>query len=130
MGVSDIVLNPDSLLYRVDWKYNATDNNYVRWQGGEAMKTLDDAEITANNVAVVYTNVSVIDAIGRREIETVGEGEAAVYQDGKIFTAVWKKESTTDRLRFYTEDGKEIKWNAGKTWIEVVSTLEKVVSSE
>ena len=46
-------------------------------------------------------------------------------QDGKKIPAVWKKESANDRLRFFSEDGKEIKWNAGKTWVEVVSTLDK-----
>lgn len=121
---SDLSLYQDSSLYQVYWQYNREENNYLRLQHNEEMKASDGDFIKANNVAVVYTTISIIDSIGRREIETVGQGEALVLQDGKQITAVWKKEAAEDRLRFYAEDGKEIKWNAGKTWIEVLSTIE------
>ena len=112
----------DGLAYFTEWRYDASNNNYVRWQGGEEVKTFDGEQILADNVAVVYTSISIIDAIGRREIETVGEGDALVLQDGRKINAVWKKEAADERLRFYAEDGKEIVWNSGKTWVEVVST--------
>ncbi len=122
---SDLNLEAGSLAYGLSWKYDQEKNNYLRWQGSVEDKVEDGDKIYANNVAVVYTAISVIDSVGRREIETIGEGEALVLQDGKKIPAVWKKESANDRLRFFSEDGKEIKWNAGKTWIEVVSTLNK-----
>jgi len=122
---SDLVIGAKGSTYEVNWKYNQENNNYVRWLSGVENKVENGNKIFANNVAVVYTVISVIDNVGRREIETVGQGEALVLQDGKKITTVWKKESADDRLRFYTEDGKEISWNAGQTWIEVVSTLDK-----
>lgn len=118
----DLILYQDQPLYRVDWKYDANNNQYLRWQGGEEMKSADGASFLADNVAVVYTSIEILDVVGRREIETVGQGEALVSQDGRKISAVWKKESVDERLRFYAEDGKEISWNVGKTWVEVVST--------
>jgi hypothetical protein len=122
---TDVSLNSTEPLYQVTWKYNAEKNYYERWKtSGTVVKSYDGVEIVANNVAVVYTSIKVIDNVGRRKIETIGQGNAKVLQDGRIISAVWKKESANDRLRFYAEDGKEIKWNAGKTWIEIVSTTE------
>lgn len=118
---SDLIIG-GGFAYTTEWRYEAATNKYTRWQSGQEVKAEDGDSIFANNVAVVYTSISVIDSIGRREIETVGEGDALVLQDGRKITAVWKKESVDDRLRFYAEDGKEIVWNAGVTWIEVVST--------
>jgi len=122
---SDLILE-EGLAYETEWHYDQVSNSYVRWQGGVEVKSEDGDSILANNVAVIYTPISVLDGIGRLELETVGQGNALVLQDGKKITAVWKKESTNDRLRFYAEDGKEISWNAGKTWIEVVSTNQEI----
>ena len=36
----------------------------------------------------------------------------------------WNKSSADARLRFYDDKNNEIKWNAGKTWIEIVSSQE------
>ncbi|MFA6132216.1 MAG: DUF3048 domain-containing protein [Patescibacteria group bacterium] len=119
---SDLIIE-NGLTYKTEWRYDATTNNYIRWQSGAEVKSEDGDSILADNVAVVYTPVSVVDSIGRLELETVGQGEAVIVQDGRKINAVWKKESADERLRFYAEDGKEIGWNTGKTWIEVVSTV-------
>lgn len=78
------------------------------------------AEILADNVIVMQTDMEVIDAIGRREIRTRGEGTARVYQDGAAIQAVWKKESAESMLEFFDEQGIEIPLTVGVTWIEVV----------
>lgn len=108
--------------YKIEWRYDMTTNKYTRWQSEQEVKSEDRDSIFANNIAVVYTPISIIDSIGRREIETVGQGEALVLQDGRKIPTIWRKESADARLRFYAEDGKEIDWNVGKTWIEVIST--------
>lgn len=106
--------------YFVEWKYDSDLNAYVRFQGGSQMIMEDGAEIIANNVIVIKTDISVIDAIGRRETRTIGEGSAEVYQDGTAVVATWEKESQDKPLKFFDEAGLEIKMNAGVTWIEVI----------
>jgi hypothetical protein len=123
---TDLSLNSTEPLYQVTWKYNSEKNYYERWKtdGGKVVSG-DGDEIVANNVAVIYTSIEIIDEVGRREIQTIGEGEALILQDGRKIPAVWKKESAAERLRFFFEDGKEVTWNAGKIWIEVISILDK-----
>ncbi len=106
--------------YLVTWKYDATTNTYVRYQGGVQMIMEDGAQITANNVIVMKTDMEVIDWVGRREIRTVGTGLAELYQDGTAVAVTWKKERSDAPLKFFVEDGSEASMNIGKTWIEVV----------
>ncbi len=113
-------------VYDVKWAYQADSNQYLRLQGTEIMNTAFGDSVLANNVVVMATSITVIDSAGRRRITTVGEGDALVVQDGKIILGRWKKPERTERLRIYDAEGKEIKMNAGKTWIEVVPSLEGI----
>ncbi len=109
--------------YDVTWNYDATTNMYTRQQGGTSNFLEGSAEATANNVVVMQSDIEVVDSTGRRHIRTTGTDEAMVFQDGRVIVATWKKDTRTDRLRFYDSTGTEIAMNAGKTWIEVVGAL-------
>jgi hypothetical protein len=108
-------------VYAVDWLYNVETNLYERSQYKDPHVTESGEQIMADNVAVVLTDVKVIDSVGRRAIQTTGEGDGYVFQDGIVIEAIWKKPSKSERLKFYdrTTD-EEIVMNAGKTWIEIV----------
>ncbi|MBU4452814.1 DUF3048 domain-containing protein [Patescibacteria group bacterium] len=112
--------------YDIGWMYQAQTNNYLRMQGSRTMKMEDGAVIETNNVAIISTDIRIIDNEGRRSIVTTGEGDALIVQNGEVFLARWKKDDHDDRLKFYTSDGYEISFNAGKTWIEIVSSLSQV----
>jgi len=114
-------------LYLAGWEYDPETNDYVRYQSGYQMYMLDGAEIRANNIAILETDIVVLDEVGRRQLTTIGEGEAMVVQDGLIIEATWSKLSVKERLRFYNKNtSEEILFNAGITWIEVLGDLEKV----
>lgn len=108
--------------YRAEWKYDSASNRYRRTQAGLPYQSAEGDDVLANNVAVVVTDIEVIDDVGRRKIDTVGEGKAFVFQDGTAIEGTWKKASASERLRFYDATGNEIAMNAGKTWIEVVGS--------
>ncbi len=111
--------------YIIEWKYQTDSNQYRRFQNDALHEMEDGSLIDANNVIIMETDVEILDSIGRRRVRTIGEGKALVFQDGGMIEAVWKKPSRSDRLRFYDrERGEEIAMNAGKTWIEVVPSLE------
>lgn len=108
-------------VYVVDWIYDEKTGRYVREQFGEPHVVESGAQIMADNVAVVITEIEVIDNVGRREIRTTGEGNGYVLQDGRVIEATWRKPSKSERLKFYDRTtGIEIAMNAGITWIEVV----------
>lgn len=115
-------------LYDVAWKYDPASNDYTRIQDGVEFKTQAGANIVANNVAVLASDVAVVDGVGRRHIRTLGTGDALVVQDGTMILGTWKKDSIEDRLRFYNASGQEIRMNAGKTWIEVVPSLDRATT--
>lgn len=112
--------------YDVDWNYDVSMNAYTRAQGGTTNLIEGEAEATSSNVIVIETEIKVVDDTGRRHIRTTGEGDAMVFQDGRVIVATWRKDTRADRLRFYDADNNEIAMNAGKTWMEVVGSLGQV----
>ncbi|HUT22118.1 MAG TPA: DUF3048 domain-containing protein [Candidatus Bipolaricaulota bacterium] len=106
--------------YDVIWEYDPLDNGYLRFQSGKIYRTLAGQSLSAKNVVVVYAEVAVIDDYGRLRTQTVGSGQAVLFQDGLAKPGVWKKESNQDRLSFFDESGEEFQMNRGRTWINIV----------
>lgn len=111
--------------YRVTWNYNPKTNQYTRRQAGLPYEMQDGSGIAVDNVVALITTISTIDAIGRREVRTLGQGDAIIFQDGNAIQAIWKKPTSDDRIRFYDSNG-EVQMNTGHTWIEVVPGRESV----
>lgn len=120
--------------YVTSWSFDSVAKNYVSSnkeieRTNEATFSRPDHTVRAENVVVIVTDVAIIDAIGRRNVRTTGEGKAFVFQDGEKINGTWKKLSASERLRFFDRGGNEIAMNAGVTWIEVVgdeSQLEEI----
>lgn len=123
---SDVIVDFSTPTYRVTWDYDPETNRYTRLQAGEVQFMQNGEMLSANNVAILVTSVEILDEIGRRDIETVSEGKAFILQDGRAVEGAWKKNSAEERLRFYNEDGEEIVWNAGQTWVQVVPSEDYV----
>lgn len=114
-------------LYEARWKYDDQENKYLRYQNGELFTTTEGEWIWADNVVVIETEIEVVDAIGRRHIKTISEGDGLLFKNGEQFEVTWSKETLEDRIKFLEkETGEEITVNAGKTWIEVLPDLERV----
>ena len=87
--------------YRIYWQYDVNAKRYQRQQASKEHLTEDGHEIVADNVAIVITDVEILDAVGRRRVRTIGEGDAFVFQDGQIVEGTWRKPSPSERLRFF-----------------------------
>jgi hypothetical protein len=78
--------------------------------------------ITAKNVAVMVTDIwSADDNTAHLLYRTTGEGQAVVFQDGVAIEGSWEKPDPSERTRFYDAEGKEIAFNRGQTWVEVLA---------
>ncbi|MFA5413117.1 MAG: DUF3048 domain-containing protein [Patescibacteria group bacterium] len=106
--------------YEVGWQYDRESNDYLRYQAGVIQQDRNGEEVRAKNIAVQFTQMVVLDGVGRKDIETTGVGEAIIFQDGVRIDGTWQKETSEDRTKFYDEGGAEIKFNPGVTWVEVV----------
>jgi len=106
--------------YEVEYQYDKEENEYLRSQAGEPhLDELTEEQITVKNVVIQYVETRLADE-SRLSMETIGEGEAMVFMDGAMKGTTWKKTDREDRTKFYDLNGKEIRFNAGNTWIEVL----------
>lgn len=110
--------------YGVKWDYDSATNSYKRTNGGQPHIDLETKnQLTAKNVAVQFAKeTSGVDGHAHLLYGTIGTGDALIFQDGKVIDGTWKKASRTARTTFYDGAGKEIAFNRGQIWIEVIAT--------
>jgi hypothetical protein len=114
--------------YDVTWNYDASTNAYLRQTAGEKFIDLNtDAQMAAKNVVVQFVKqTGPIDDHKHMYYEVVGTGKAIVFQDGKAITGTWSKTSFTARTKFMDDAGKEIQFNPGPIWIELVPSTNTI----
>lgn len=108
--------------YEVNWQYDEGNNQYLRFNGGQAHKDLNnDEQLTAKVVVVQFMREKgPINELKHLLYTTTGTGKAIVFQDGQATQATWSKAKRQDRTVFKDSKGKEIKFNRGPIWIEIV----------
>ncbi len=114
--------------YEVNWRYDSTNNEYLRFNGGQAHKDLNNDEQLKAKVVVVQfmREKGPIDAEKHLLYTTTGTGKAIVFQDGQAIQATWSKAKRTDRTILKDSQGKEIKLSKGPIWIEIVPAGKEV----
>jgi len=115
--------------YKVTWRYqsNGKPTSYERFVNEEYQRSACSKDsnatafpIMAHNIIVQFVQIETVDDVGRREIKTIGSGEAYVLRSGLLVRATWKKENLASRTRFYDGKNEEIKLVPGSTWVQVV----------
>ena len=80
-------------------------------------------QLAFTNVFVLETSITVRDEIGHKEVDWDGASDSVGYyiSNGGVQKIHWSKEEKNEqsRLKFYDQDGKEIKINRGKSYIAV-----------
>lgn len=115
--------------YRVKWEYDSQGNIYKRINGGNLQEDFYYKEVlTAKNVVTQFMKeTSGVDEHKHLLYQTIGEGKAIVFLDGKAITGKWVKKDRVSQTRFYDSLGREIKFNRGLIWIEILPTTSKVI---
>ncbi len=120
----DIVYSrPD---FVVKWEYNKISNSFLRFQSEEAHTDNLGKQITAKNVVLAYMASTVLDKELRLKYKNIGSGQAVVCLDGTCRQAVWRKNSSRQRMFFEDSNGQEIALNRGTAWIEIVQPSQKI----
>ena len=111
--------------YKVVYTYDTKTNTYKRALAGLAHKdALNGKQIAPVVVAVVELNGNpIITRINEAgwSFQTIGSGKSTIFQDGLAVKGTWKKTDKKERIKFQDENGKEMKFNPGQMWIEVIS---------
>lgn len=117
---TDITLNFSTPGYKVLWTYDREANNYKRSNGGQPhTDQLTGVQLRSKNIAVAKVKASPLDDT-RLEMITTGSGDALIFHDGISIEGKWKKPARGDRMRFYDDEDREIEFNRGNTWVEII----------
>lgn len=108
--------------YAVRWDYDKTTNIYKRSNSGQPHLDFNTKEqITAKNVVIQFTKeTGPVDEHKHLLYTTIGTGRALIFQDGLVIEGKWSKQSRTERTLFFDGKGKEVKFNRGSIWIEIL----------
>lgn len=122
-NAKSISIDISSGTYNSSYSYDAKKNHYVRSQGGEVHKDREAGPITPKVVIVMKVPMERGFEDGYREqMQTIGKGEAFIFQDGTVTKATWNKSNKTAQIKFTGADGKDIALNRGQTWITAIDT--------
>jgi len=115
--------------YSVNWKYDAINNNYIRYNGGvEHVDFNTQKTITAKNIVIQFAKESrSIDEHLHNLYEVIGSGDGVVVQNGISTEVTWSKTNRVSRTIYKDKSGKEINFVPGNVWVEILP-LKTVVS--
>ena len=115
--------------FDAEFKYDRLKNIYLRSNGGQIHKDGNTKkQLFAKNVVIQYVpKEKVLDRKGRLEIKATGRGKGMILQDGKFINISWQKKNPSGRTIFYYPNGKEVEFNRGSTWVEVVPAGKAVI---
>lgn len=100
---------------------------YTRYYNGE--KHIDETTkeaLTATNIIIQEVGAKVIDDKLRLDMNTVGEGRGKYITAGKMVDITWKKASYEGITKYFDSNRKELILNPGKTWVQVVKSLDSI----
>jgi len=109
-------------LYNVTWKYDATQNIYHRYNGGEAQIDFNTKEIlSAKNIIVQFAKETrSIDEHKHNLYQMIGKGTGLLFQNGESQKISWSKATRTSGTVFKDSSGKEVNFVPGSTWVEIL----------
>ncbi len=118
--------------YSVKWSYDAKNNVYLRFNGGQPHLDKDTGkQLAAKNVVVLFMRESnANDGYTNNEhmlYGTKGTGKAEIFIDGQMTIGTWSKQSRTARLIVHDNTGSEIKFDRGLIWFEILGIAAPVV---
>jgi hypothetical protein len=119
--------------YDPHFDYDAATNTYKRSEAGQPhmAQHSDGSQVQIAPKVVVGMIVGLtagaLDAQGSAysNYQTVGSGDALVFQDGTVTKIHWAKPDVGSALSFTDDAGKPFKLDAGQTWITAVTDASK-----
>jgi hypothetical protein len=123
--VKQIDFNVSGAIYNPHYDYDPGSNSYKRSEGGKPHTDEKSGEQLMPKVVV-----GLVMPQGRNGIyttyQTIGSGEAYVFQNGTLNKGTWHKSANNSNFTFTDAAGKELKLNPGQTWFTVVGGADRV----
>ncbi len=101
--------------------YNADDGLYYRSQlGAPQADEMNGEQLAVSNVIFKICHGEVRDDHGYLAFGVHGTGDAYVFTNGKVIKGTWERNSDYEPNMFLDENGEEIVFNQGKTWVCII----------
>ena len=106
--------------------YNPATKKYTMIQGSTTMNLDDGTSVHPTNLIVEFVHVHAggyVDVDGNNSPDSVvvGNGEALILHDGKLWHKRWTRLNASDPTRYVDDKGNDIKLSPGQTWIMIVA---------
>jgi len=127
-----ITVSYSSSIFDVVYNYDPQKNIYLRNLAGEPHKDkITGAQLSPKTVVVMHADrvTSSTDGTQQSHAVTTGTGKAEIYMDGKKIEGTWKRASISDRTEFFDSAGKEVVFNRGQIWVNVIPPTGTTTSS-
>lgn len=126
--------NISSADYNVQYQYDAANNNYKRFEGGQPHMEMNQqgqqTQITPKVVIAMVMSYG-LESDGIHSVYgTIGSGPVYVFQDGSVTQGTWHKASNTAQITFTNSSGGTIKLDAGSTWLTALGSTSEVSYSK
>jgi hypothetical protein len=101
--------------YDVSYAWDPASATWMRFVHGEPHVVVGGEQIAPTNVVVQFT---VYD--GESSAQTVGEGDAWVFSDGRVRRGRWLRPAREQPARYVDANGEPIFLRPGRTWVELL----------
>jgi hypothetical protein len=101
--------------YDASYTWDAGSNTWKRFQHGEPHLVVGGEQIAPTNVVVQFTQYD-----GESNGQTVGEGDAWIFTDGRVYKGRWVRPDRAQPARYIDLAGAPIMLRPGRTWVEVL----------
>jgi hypothetical protein len=129
-SISIVFENPlypqDNPEYDVSYQYDRASNTYLRVMGGTPhIDQSTGTQLRPANVVIMQTKDATTDPNAGPTpqsilIPTLGAGTAWYFRDGTVQQGSWQQTNQYAPLRFLDRRRRQVSFNPGQTWIEVV----------
>lgn len=110
--------------FDVQYQYDTDKSKYYRFSAGENTVDLDSNQpVQLDNVLIVEMNHEIVDNAGRRDINLTSGGKGYLLRKGLKTEIEWK--NVDGRILPFI-NGEEAELVPGKTWINIVPSLDSV----
>lgn len=105
--------------YAVTYAFDAPSHSWKRSYGLAPHTAASGQQIAPTNVIVQFVGCCVPSPEGGA-FQTVGQGQAWVFSDGKIVRGQWTRSDRAQPTHYVDASGAPIKLQPGRTWVEFV----------
>ncbi len=124
-AVDAVRVLPGYVMNQPAFVYDETDGLYHRYQYNDVHKG-DEGPIAVKNLIIQYCQTGHYASTAYLNINVHTSGENGYFfTNGKGIPILWEKDGEFGVTHYYGPDGEEIVLNQGKTWVCIVSAVDK-----